>query len=67
MDKGNFILGSITEESVLQAVDVAVEMQKNDDLGTDVPDYTNENVSTKIVRIIQSYTDVVNKVVWRKL
>ncbi|MDY5389753.1 non-hydrolyzing UDP-N-acetylglucosamine 2-epimerase [Cloacibacillus porcorum] len=66
MDKGNFILGSITEESVLQAVDTAVEMQSNGDLGADVPDYTEENVSTKVVKIIQSYTEVVNKAVWRK-
>ena len=66
MDKGNFILGSITEESVLQAVDTAVEMQSNGDLGADVPDYTEENVSTKVVKIIQSYTGVVNKMVWRK-
>lgn len=66
MDKGNFILGSITEESVLQAVDTAVEMQRNGDLGADVPDYTEENVSTKVVKIIQSYTEVVNKAVWRK-
>ena len=66
MDKGNFILGSITEESVLQAVDTAVEMQRNGDLGANVPDYTEENVSTKVVKIIQSYTEVVNKAVWRK-
>ena len=66
MDKGNFILGSITEESVLQAVDTAVEMQSNGDLGADVPDYTEENVSTKVVKIIQTYTEVVNKSVWRK-
>ena len=67
LDKGNFILGSITEESVLQAVNTAVEMQKNGDLGADVPDYVDENASDKVVRIIQSYTEVVNKVVWRKL
>lgn len=67
MDKGNFILGSITEESVLQAVDTAVEMQSNGDLGADVPDYTEENVSTKVVKIIQSYTAVIDKMVWSKL
>jgi UDP-N-acetylglucosamine 2-epimerase len=66
MDKGNFIIGSITEESVLQAVNVAVEMQKNGDHGEQVPDYTDKNVSTKVVKIIQSYTSVVNKVVWSK-
>lgn len=66
MDKGNFIIGSITEESVLQAVDVAVEMQKNGDHGGLVPDYTDLNVSTKVVKIIQSYTSVVNNIVWRK-
>lgn len=65
IDKGNFIIGSITGESVLQAVETAVQMQENHDLGTPVPDYTDENVSTKVVKIIQSYTDVVNIVVWR--
>ena len=66
LDKGNFIIGSITEESVLQAVDVAVEMQKNGNQGEPVPDYTDKNVSTKVVKIIQSYTSVVNSWVWRK-
>ncbi len=66
LDKGNFIIGSITEESVLQAVDVAVEMQKNGDYGEQVPDYTDKNVSTKVVKIIQSYTSVVNSWTWRK-
>ena len=66
MDKGNFIIGSITKESVLQAVETAVKMQDNQDLGVPVPDYTDENVSTKVVKIIQSYTDVVNRMVWRK-
>jgi len=66
MDKGNFIIGSITEESVLQAVNVAVEMQKNGDHGEQVPDYTDKNVSTKVVKIIQSYTSIVNNIVWRK-
>jgi UDP-N-acetylglucosamine 2-epimerase len=66
LDKGNFILGSITEESVLQAVDVAVKMQKNGDHGEQVPDYTDKNVSSKVVKIIQSYTSVVNNIVWRK-
>lgn len=66
MDKGNFILAGITTEQVLQAVDVAVEMNKNGDLGIPVPNYTDENVSTKVVKLIQSYTGVVNKMVWRK-
>jgi UDP-N-acetylglucosamine 2-epimerase (non-hydrolysing) len=66
IDKGNFIIGSITTEQVLQAVDMAVEMQKNGDIGADVPDYTDKNVSTKVVRIIQSYTGIVNHTVWRK-
>ena len=66
IDKGNFIIGSITEESVMQAVETAVKMQENHDLGTKVPDYTDENVSTKVVKIVQSYTDVVNSMVWRK-
>lgn len=66
IDKGNFIIGAITEESVLQAVETAVKMQDNHDFGTPVPDYTDEDVSTKVVKIIQSYTDVVNRMVWRK-
>ncbi|MCI9136028.1 MAG: UDP-N-acetyl glucosamine 2-epimerase [Lachnospiraceae bacterium] len=66
IDKGNFIIGSITAESVLQAVDMAVEMQKNGDFGVDVPNYTDENVSTKAAKIIQSYTGIVNRMVWRK-
>lgn len=66
MDKGNFILGSITAEQVLQAVDMAVKMQEEGDFGTPVRDYTDENVSTKVVKIIQSYTGIVNKMVWRK-
>lgn len=66
IDKGNFIIGSITEESVLQAVETAVKMQENGEIGAKVPGYTDENVSTKVVKIIQSYTDVVNRVVWRK-
>ncbi len=66
LDKGNFILAGITTEQVLQAVDVAVEMNNNGDLGIPVPNYTDENVSTKVVKIIQSYTGIVNKMVWRK-
>lgn len=66
LDKGNFILAGITTEQVLQAVDVAVEMNKNGDLGIPVSNYTDENVSVKVVKLIQSYTGVVNKMVWRK-
>ncbi|WP_292184586.1 non-hydrolyzing UDP-N-acetylglucosamine 2-epimerase [Butyrivibrio sp.] len=66
MDKGNFILAGITEESLLQAVDTAVEMNQNSDFGIPVPDYVDENVSDKVVKIIQSFTGVVNKMVWRK-
>lgn len=66
LDKGCFILAGINEHDLLQAVDVAVEMVRNEDNGIPVPNYTDENVSTKIVKIIQSYTGVVNKMVWRK-
>ncbi len=66
LDKGVFILGSITTEQVLSAVDTAVEMQKNGDTALPVPNYTDENVSTKVVKLIQSYTGIVNKMVWRK-
>lgn len=66
LDKACFILAGIDEKSLLQAVDTAVEMNKNNDFGIPVPDYTEENVSTKVVKIIQSYTGVVNKMVWRK-
>ena len=66
LDKGCFILAGINEHDLLQAVDVAVEMVKNEDNGIPVPNYTDENVSTKIVKLIQSYTGVVDKMVWRK-
>lgn len=66
LDKGGFILAGITTEQVLQAVDTAVEMVKNGDNGLDVPNYLDENVSTKVVKLIQSYVGVVNKMVWRK-
>lgn len=66
MDRGNFILAGITTEQVLQSVDTAVSMNANGDFGLPVPDYTDENVSVKVVKLIQSYTGVVNKVVWRK-
>ena len=67
LDKACFILAGIDEKNLLQAVNTAVEMNKNGDIGIPVPDYTEENVSTKVVKIIQSYTGVVNKTVWRKL
>ena len=66
LDKGCFILAGIDEKSLLQAVDTAVEMNKNHDDGLPVPNYTDENISTKVVKLIQSYTGVVNKMVWRK-
>lgn len=66
LDKACFILSGIDEKGLLQAVDVAVEMNKNGNLGIPVPDYIDENVSDKVVKIIQSYTGVVNKMVWRK-
>jgi UDP-N-acetylglucosamine 2-epimerase (non-hydrolysing) len=66
LDKGCFILAGIDECSLLQAVDTAVTMVAEDDNGLPVPNYTDENVSTKIVKLIQSYTGVVNKMVWRK-
>lgn len=66
LDKADFILAGIDEHSLLQAVDVAVEMNQNGDIGLPVPDYVDENVSDKVVKIIQSYTGVVNKMVWRK-
>ena len=66
LDKGDFILAGIDGDHLLQAVDVAVEMNRNRDLGIPVPDYVDENVSDKVVKIIQSYTGVVNKMVWRK-
>ena len=66
LDKACFILAGIEGDSLLQAVDVAVGMNQNGNPGTPVPDYTDENVSDKVVKIIQSYTGVVNKMVWRK-
>ena len=66
LDKACFILSGIDEKGLLQSVDTAVEMIQNGDYGIPVPDYIEENVSTKVVKIIQSYTGVVNKMVWRK-
>ena len=66
LDKADFVLAGIDERSLLQAVDTAVELNRNGEYGIPVPDYVDENVSTKVVKIIQSYTGVVNKMVWRK-
>ena len=66
MDKGNFVLAGITEKSLMQAVETAVAMNDNGDFGVPTPDYTDENVSDKVVKIIQSFTGVVDKMVWRK-
>ena len=66
LDKACFFIAGIVQKSLLQAVECAVNMNINGDHGTPVPDYTDENVSTKVVKIIQSYTGIVNKMVWRK-
>ncbi|MEG1742682.1 MAG: UDP-N-acetylglucosamine 2-epimerase, partial [Clostridia bacterium] len=66
LDKGNFVIAGITTEQVLQAVDTAVKINKNGDFGIPVPNYTDENVSTKVIKIIQSYVGIINKMVWRK-
>ena len=66
MDKGVFIIGSITTDSILQAVNMAVEMERCGDLAMDCPAYVDENVSTKVVKLIQSYVGVINKMIWRK-
>ena len=66
LDKGDFILSGIDEKGLLQAVETAVMLNDNKDFGLPVPDYVDTNVSTKVVKIIQSYTGIVNKMVWRK-
>jgi UDP-N-acetylglucosamine 2-epimerase (non-hydrolysing) len=66
LDKGCFVLGGITEESLLQSVDMAVKMAGSDDYGSSVPDYEVENVSSTVIRIIQSYTRIIDDKVWRK-
>ena len=66
LDKGCFVLAGIETGSLLQAVETAVEMDRSGDHGIPVPDYLEENVSAKVVKIIQSYTGVVDKMVWRK-
>ncbi|MBS5427932.1 MAG: UDP-N-acetylglucosamine 2-epimerase [Firmicutes bacterium] len=66
LDKGCFVLSGIHTEQLLQSIDLAVQMQQNGEFGTPVPDYTTENVSVKVARIIQSYTGIVDRFVWRK-
>ncbi|MBP3819635.1 MAG: UDP-N-acetylglucosamine 2-epimerase (non-hydrolyzing) [Butyrivibrio sp.] len=66
MDKGVFTIGSISTEQVLQAVDLAVSMHANGDDAADVPSYVDSNVSTKVIKLIQSYVGIINKMVWRK-
>jgi UDP-N-acetyl-L-fucosamine synthase len=66
LDKGNFIIGSISTKSLLQSVDMAIKMSENNEKIVSVPDYSDENVSVKIVKIIQSYTDIINRKVWQK-
>lgn len=67
MDKGVFTIGSITAKQVLQAVDLAVSMHGNGDGGLEVPAYVDANVSTKVIKLIQSYTGIINKMIWRKM
>lgn len=66
LDKGGFILSGIDDKSLLQSIDIAVMMNRNDDHAIPVPDYIDRNVSIKVIKIIQSYTGIVNKMVWRK-
>lgn len=67
MDKGVFIIGSLSSEQVLQAVNMAVEMHKSGDEACDVPAYMNDNVSMKVIKLIQSYTGIINKMIWKKI
>ena len=66
LDKGCFVLAGIDDVGLVQAVKMAIEMNNNNDLGIPVPDYIDENVSSKVIKIIQSYVGIVNKIVWRK-
>jgi len=66
IDKGSFIIGSISKKSLLQAVEMAVEMENNQEPFVNVPDYVDINVSVKVVKLIQSYTDIINRKVWQK-
>lgn len=67
LDKGNFIIGNISVEQVVQAVELATEMQENNEPRADVPDYMDRNVSAKVVKLIQSYTGIINRMIWRKM
>lgn len=66
IDKGVFTIGSVTSEQILQAVNMAVEMNKEGSFASEVPAYVDDNVSTKVVKIIQSYTSIINKMIWKK-
>lgn len=66
MDKGVFVIGAISTESVLQSIEIAVAMHLNGDDGLSLPAYSDENVSTKVVKLIQSYVEIINRMVWRK-
>ena len=66
IDKGNFVIGNLKTDSILQAINMVTQLNSNGKIGQDVPDYTDSNVSTKVVKIIQSYTSLVNLMVWRK-
>ena len=66
IEAGDFIIAGITEKELLQATDMAIEMKRNNVLGKPCPDYVDLNVSMKVIRIIQSYTNIVNRMVWRK-
>lgn len=66
MEQGVFTIGSITSKQIMQAVDLAVGMHENHDIGSDVPAYSDNNVSIKIVKIVQSYTGIINKMIWRR-
>jgi UDP-N-acetylglucosamine 2-epimerase (non-hydrolysing) len=66
IDEGNMIIGGIDQESILQATKLAIEMTKNGILSNEVTDYADKKVAKKIIKIIQSYTQIVNKMVWRK-
>ena len=67
LDKACFVLAGIDEKSLLQAVDTAVTANECGDFGIPVPDYVDENVSTKVVKLIQSYVGIINKMIWRKI
>ena len=66
LDKGCFVIGGITGESLLQSVEIAVKLAKQGDFGEQVPDYDEKNISSKVIRIIQSYTRIIDDKVWRK-